>query len=52
MAEDRRGTCAWCECESVRLSFLIWIFNEELYTDWVCERCRRAMGPTADENED
>ena len=52
MAENREGRCAWCEEENVRLFFLVWSFNDGLFTDWVCERCRRAMGPTADENED
>lgn len=52
MAEDRKGTCAWCEREGVRLFFLIWYFNDGIYTDWVCERCRRAMSATVDENDD
>ena len=50
--ERREGRCAWCEREGQRLSFLIWYMNDDLFTDWVCEHCRRAVGATVNESED
>lgn len=49
----RTGTCSWCEKHNVTLYFIVWCFQGDLYTDWVCDRCRRAnMRITVNENED
>ena len=52
MDQEERGRCAWCEREGQRLFFLIWYMNDDLFTDWVCEHCRRAVGATVNESED
>ena len=51
--DTREGNCAWCGKHGVKLFLLIWCFEGRLFTDWVCERCRRAnWKATVNENED
>ena len=51
--DTREGTCAWCERHNQTLFFIVWIFEERICMDWVCERCRRAnWKATVNENED
>lgn len=51
--DTRTGTCIWCEREDQTLYFIVWCFNGQIFTDWVCSRCRRIhMTMTVNENED
>ena len=50
--ETREGTCPWCEREGQTLGFIVWYFLDQVFTDWVCERCRRTVSATVDERED
>ena len=53
MTDTRRGTCPWCERKDQRLYFIVWYFNEQVFTDWVCAWCIRAnRTATVNENED
>ena len=52
MPETRTGKCAWCEAEDQTLGFIVWCFENSIFTDWVCSRCRRAMSATVNEHED
>lgn len=53
MQDTRTGTCAWCGKHNETLFFFIWCFDGHLFTDWVCEKCRRAhWKATVNENED
>lgn len=51
--DTRIGTCPWCGREGQALYFIVWYFNERIFTDWVCIRCRRVFQKaTVNENED
>ena len=49
----RTGTCSWCGKHNQTLFFIVWIFDGQLFTDWVCSRCRRiCRRRTVNEDED
>ena len=52
MDQEKRGRCAWCGRHNQRLVFVVWVLDERLFTDWVCDHCRRAMSATVNESED
>lgn len=51
--DNREGSCPWCGREDQALYFIVWIFDEQVFTDWVCLRCRRIFSTaTVNESED
>lgn len=51
--ENREGTCTWCGREESELRFVVWYFDDRVFTDWLCDRCRRIFRTaTVNENED
>ena len=51
--DTRDGTCQWCGKHNQTLHFIVWISENRIVTDWVCDRCRSLFRTaTVNENED
>lgn len=43
--EPKQGKCEWCERHNQTLYWTIGVTDGELWSVWICEKCRSCVGP-------
>jgi len=48
MMPTKEGKCPWCERHNQTLYLSVGVQNGVLWTQWICDSCRKSVDPLAD----